>query len=243
MLRVTSEVINNMTLLEVIDLSREFLKDELPATRAFPDDSSTYFKDTSLIRFYNAEQKRLQNKLVQSFENYFVTSTLTSVVSDTEEYSIPSGTIKIVRIENVETTNNPIPLTPISFNEKDTVSYDGRFVTNHTYTPTYYAIKGNSLILRPIPSKNITNGLKIYFSKRVSDITSASSVSVIPPEYHELLSIGVAVRGMQKQEASTESIAVLDKHYRELFNEMTLSAEDRQVQKSRTVRRVRGRIR
>jgi hypothetical protein len=230
-----------MQLIEIIDLAREYLKDELDPSRSFPDDTSTFFKDTTLIRFFQSEQKRLQNKLVQSFENYFVTSTTISIVADQEDYGIPSATIKILRIEDIEEPKNPVALTPISFNQKDSLSGSPLVSYSNMGVGGFYAIRGDSIILRPIPTRSKPDALKMYYVKEIEDITSATSVSEIPTEYHELLAVGIALRGLIKQETSVETIAALKTHYNELFTEMAASAENRQIQGPRKVKKTRWR--
>jgi hypothetical protein len=225
------------TVIQVIDIARDYLKDPLASTRSFPDNTSSFFKDSTLLNFYNQAQQRIQNKLVQSFENWLVTSTSVSLVNGQEGYSLPSDMLKVVRIEDVQDTTSPVPLTPMSLNDKDDVSRGGVWVNlTSTRSVTNYAIKGKSFIVRPIPNINATNALKIYYSKRLPDFSSASSVSELPLEYHELLALGIVRRALIQQEASTEAIAVIRAEYNDLFREMTTTAEDRQVQRSRHVK-------
>ena len=41
------------TVIELIDRARDLLNEPLDSTRTFPDDSSSFFKDTTLRRYLN----------------------------------------------------------------------------------------------------------------------------------------------------------------------------------------------
>ena len=90
-----------MTLIEVIDTARFLLNEDLAASRTYPDDSSSFFKDTTLQRYFNIIQEEMQNEIIQTFEDYFLTSTFLSITAGCAGYLLPSGTIKVRRLEDV----------------------------------------------------------------------------------------------------------------------------------------------
>lgn len=229
-----------MTVIETIDLARELLNEKLDSTRTFPDDTNSFYEDSTLLGFFNREQQIIQNVLIQSFENYFITSTSISVVNGTDEYAMASGVVKILRVEWAADSadQDPTEMYPISFNEKEIYQGFNIGVTAVGDARTY-AIKGNSLVIRPAPKTSKANAIKYYYVQRLPDLTSGTSTSAIPAQYHEAISWGIYKRALIQQEASTESVAVALNEYNRLVKEMMSWAENRQIQKPRFVKRRR----
>lgn len=228
-----------MNLLQTIDTARGFLKDPLPATRSFPDDSSTFFTDTEMTRWYNMEQNSVQNQMIQTFENWFVTSTSITTVANTEEYTMPTDLVKVIRLEDYQNSQSPREMYPISFNSKDRYSSQYPWENTGTNLPGFYAIRGGNLVLRPIPKK--ASELKLYYSYRIPERVSATSCSAIPDEYHELMMWGMVKKGLVKQESTPEAYALAVQEYTRLLNELKSTSDNRQAQRSRRVKRRRGR--
>lgn len=225
-----------MTLIEIIDASRKVLKDKLDPTRTFPDNSSGFFEDGEMTTWYNFAQIDVQGMLGQTFEHWFVTSTSITTVAEQEEYALPADVLKVVRVEDIRNTDNPIEIYPIGFNDKD--NYSGRLTYNVTGATDfqYYAIKGNYFVIRPRPVAAIASAIKVYYSKMTPASTSASTCSILPNQYHELLMWGIVENGLIKQEATAEAMAAILGRRNRLVSNMMVTGEKRQVQKSRTVR-------
>jgi hypothetical protein len=232
-----------MQVIEIIDFARNILKSPLDAARAFPDDSSSFFSDTILLNFLNREQNVLQNKLIQSFENWFTTSCAININSGQEAYDMPSGCMRIIRMESTEDPENPREIFPMSFNDKE--KYSTVLVNGVTSVGqlNHYAIFGGKIYVRPKPKKSTTNGLTFFYVRKLDDLTSGTQVSDIPGEYHELLAWGIVKRGMIMQEANAEAIAIISNEYNRLYAEMAVNAEDRQSQRPRQVKRMKFRVR
>lgn len=226
-----------MTTIEIIDYARDLLNEPLDSARSFPDNSSSFFKDSTLLGYLNREQSVVQNHLIQSFENYFVTEANITLTNGTEEYLLNSSVIKILRMEWIASdANNPSEIVPISFNEKE--MYTGLNIdTTAASDITAYTIKGNNFILRPRPQRSITNAIKYYFIKKLADITTGSAVSEIPEQWHELMAWGIYKRALIQQEGATESIAVANGEYNKYLDDLKQWAEDRQIQRPRFVKR------
>jgi hypothetical protein len=124
----------------------------------------------------------------------------------------------------------------MTFNDKDKHLNSAWGDSSGNSDIEYYAIKGNRLVLRPIPSQGGTGKLKVWYSRRVDFLISASSCSTIPNEYHELLVWGIVENGLIKQEATAEAMSVVLGRRNRLVADLMTTAEDRQVQRSRQVR-------
>jgi hypothetical protein len=71
----------------------------------------------------------------------------------------------------------------------------------------------------------------------VDTVNTASTCSVIPNEYHELIVWGIVENAMIKKEANAEAMGVVLGRRNRLVEDLMRTAEDRQVQRSREVRR------
>src|SRR3990167_758902 len=116
-----------MTLIEVIDLARALLNEPLATSRAdnaFPDDTSSFFTDTEIVRFINQAQRELNMTVIQSYENYLTTEADLNISANVDAYTLNTAVIKILRVEDIR--NSPATeIFPISLNEKEL--YAGRF--------------------------------------------------------------------------------------------------------------------
>jgi hypothetical protein len=222
-----------MTCIQIIDAARSILKDPLDSSRAFPYDES-FYKDTDLLTDLNFEQRTIANKLIQTYENYFVTQTSIGVSSAQDYYQLPTDMIKILRLEDATNSNATIELIPTTFNDLDYFQ-PTIFGISSIGSITHYAMKGNYLVVRPVPSTNRT--LRLHYCKRLDDMVSQSQVSEIPLEYHEILMWGIVKRALIRGESTPEALQVAMGEYTRLYKEMEFTAEDRQVQRSRSVRR------
>lgn len=223
-----------MNLLETIDGARKVLKDKLDPSRTFPDNSSSFFEDSDMTDWYNWAQIEVQNLLIQTRENWFVTSTSITLVANQENYSLPSDCLSVTRIEDVTGgEDEPIEIRGIGLNDKD--NYVKPYDSYNTVVRNY-AIHGNQILFRPIPNTGYASGIKLYYSKIVDTLTSASSCSTIPNQYHELIMWGVVENGLIKQEANAEAIATVMTRRNRLIKEMMNTGELRQVQNARRVK-------
>jgi hypothetical protein len=226
-----------MTLIEVIDLARNLLNEPLDSSRTFPDNSSNYFTDQVLMNYFNQTQQEIAETIRQSFEHYFVTSTTVDIVADQGEYTLNSAVMKIVRVEWISPDPlAPTEIFPITFNEKD--NYQGLNATiSGAGEVRVYSIVGDSLSLRPLPERNINSAVRYWFDKKLTDLTAGSAISQIPPAYHEVLAWGIVKKALFQQEALGDSIVVANNEFNRLKQEIQVWAEDRQIQRPRTVRR------
>lgn len=228
------------TLLEIVDLARSLLNEELSAGRTFPDDTSSFWRDTTLREYANRAQHEVAGMINQVHEFFFVTSTSITLSASVDEYALPLDVLKIVRVEDIVTENNPIELLPITFNDKDAyaLNYNTGLlaVRENVGQPRQYAIKGDRIVFRPRPASNQASAIRVHYIKRLSDLSAASDVSEVPDEWYELLGWGVVKKAQYQQEGDT-TVAIAE--FNRLSKGMMNSLENRQVQRPRFVKRKR----
>jgi hypothetical protein len=225
-----------MTLIEVIDSARALLNEPLDSTRAFPDNTSSFWTDSVLTTYHNIVQQEVANEVIQVFEDYFLTSTNLGVSSGQAEYVLPSNFIKARRLEDIRQPE-PTEIYPVRWSDKriETPHYS---VQSSTYLGAGgYYLRGNTLVLTNTPTYTDSSAIRLYYIKSVPDVTAGSLSSEIPIEHHKALVWGIVKYCLFQQQGDT---TVANAEYQTHVNKIRSQAETRQVQRSRSVVRTRG---
>jgi hypothetical protein len=219
-----------MTLIEVIDTARALLNEDLDSARTFPDDSSSFFKDTTLRRYYNVIQEEIQNEIIQTFEDYFITQTFLSITAGCAGYLLPSGTIKVRRLEDVRGGGDPVEIRPVTLNDRGHTFYE---LTSSVWKGGSYYIAGTEIVLTDTPSYSNASAIRLHYIKKLPEITSATDTSELPPEHHGTLVYGIYKMALIQQQANTDKAEI---EYEKRLNRLKKYAESRQIQRPRRVK-------
>lgn len=224
-----------MTLIEAIDVARSLINEPLASTRTFPDNTSSFFTDTVLQGYFNHIQEEVQGDIEQSFEDYFLTQSFLSITAGCADYSIPSGTIKIRRVEDVRNATNPIEIVPVTLNNK----YLGGIseVYSQVGVGNAYYIVGNRIILTETPTYSNASAIQLHRTKRLPDVTAGSNTSELPPEHHGILVWGVVKMALFQQQSD---ITLASLEYEKRLTKLRRFVENRQVQRPRKVNSTYG---
>lgn len=128
-----------------------------------------------------------------------------TLVNNQLDYSLPSGFLKLLRVEVLDSDGNYRKLE--KFDEQEIPIALSEFLETGG-TPMFYREIGNSIELYPKPATGYVTmaaGLKIYYQRTMTEFT-ISDEAVSPgfaPQFHRILSIGpsydyAAIRGMER---------------------------------------------
>lgn len=175
------------------------------SARAKADEEATGFiTDTSLDRFINQGLRFVYGKVVQAFEDYFLTKGtvgnggLITVVSGTNEYSLPGTMLKLVRVERRNTGET---------DENQWVKLNRVNIANGAINDFYpirpgrlegpgYFVTGSYLYIRPVPTSGFD--LRLWFIPRATALSAITDEPTLPVEYHELISEYAAIQCLAK---------------------------------------------
>ena len=109
-------------------------------------------------------------------------------------YSLPTGALKIRRVEVQDNGNNWSVVYPIT--EREITQSLSEFQETDGL-PKYYILEGDRLRLYPAPATaqvTLTNGLRIYFEREIDEFTTGDTTQEpgLPEPYHHILSVGAA---------------------------------------------------
>lgn len=218
-----------MTLIEVIDNARDILNEPLASGRTFPDNTSAFWGDTTLMRYHNLIQNEIAQEIIQVHEDYFNTDTTLNISANVARYTLPSSVNKVRRVEYVNGTSKPIPIYPVGLNDENN---DYIYVSGTIYGGGYKLL-GNSIVFENTPTTTINSGVRVYYEKNIADVTAGSNTSELPTETHGALVWGIVKMALNQMQADN-NFAVAE--YEKRINKIKSQLEDRQTQMPRRVK-------
>lgn len=152
--------------------------------RQFGDESGVQVTDADIIRWVNDGMRQI----VQTNEGLLEKSATADLVEDQQEYTLPTDLL-ILKVISCKTSGESsyTPLRGMSFIDfnQRIDGWDGD--TDSKARPELFTIFGGKIQLFPIPSEDTTAGLKIYYNKLPTDVTTTTDTPEIPTLYHEAL--------------------------------------------------------
>ncbi len=224
-----------MTLIEAIDAARGLINEPLDSARSFPDNTSSFWTDTILMTYFNMIQEEVQDEIIQADEDYFVTGAFLSIVNGTSEYPVPSGTIKVVRVEDARGSGKPIPISPTTMNNQDDIGGIDGLSSTYPFGGGGYYLRGNQIVLTDTPDYTDASAIRVYISRKLADVTAASSVSEIPVQFHRVFVWGIVKMALFSQQSDPNSNRG-ESQFDKIMAKIVKNVEDRQVQTPRRVK-------
>lgn len=180
------------------------------------DMSQTYFTAAQVNVWLNLAQRQVQMMLLQAGQNWYMKPVETLTVANQADYVLPNDFIMEHRIELVlsgtgdQEARRPIAM--ITTNQQD-------FVPIAPGTPRAYAIKKNRITLSPTPdTSNLV--LRLYYSPRVTDMSSDSDSPDVPEQFMEYVALLAAYDAFIKDDRDPSNIIAKKAKYEELLKEM-----------------------
>lgn len=139
-----------------------------------------YFTPTQMNVFLNNGLRQLQKVLVQCNSDFYLKKVTRDTIINQDNYILPSDFSKVRKLEYVEGTapnDTKTTLTPITIMQEDAFQNYG--------DPIAYYVRGNYLILRPIPQSVLT--LQMLYVYDVATMGDDSDSPDAPLRYHEFI--------------------------------------------------------
>lgn len=118
-----------------------------------------------------------------------------TLVDSQDDYSLPTATLKIERVEVMNKDGNYQLITPIA---KEWIRSEAISEFYETAgMPLYYRMEGNSIKLIPKPSSNdvtLVEGIKIYINRTINSfsLTDTATQPGFADTFHRIISVGAA---------------------------------------------------
>jgi hypothetical protein len=209
----------------------------IEARYTLDETSAVAWTDAEITVYINHAQQEIASIISTFDEDWFTTSANATVTASVSTVSLPSDCIAVRRIEwiNGDTTlSNPRRLQPIEWRDKGMGWAYYLLNLSVTGAPYYYFFQGSNLYLDPRPSATKVAALRIWYIKRLADLTGTDT-SEIPAQWHKAIVLRSVIQACRKMEQDT---AELQKDYDKYIKEMISELCRRQHEVSRTARDV-----
>lgn len=226
----------------------KIMQNAIDQTRSYLDESSAAdWTSPEVNREVNAGYQRIITAVLETFENYYVTSYTAASVNGQQEYALPTDFLKMRRVEvNYE------PNTTGSVRQRaypmdiDQVRRDLAVTTlgpSILRNPGYYIV-GNNIGFIPIPtvSSTGTDAIKIWYVQYQSDLSATTDVINIPyPDrfYSSIAKYAAAQLLRKGQQEELAARQLMDEFNNDLL-EMKRQLEDRIEEETKSVIDVHG---
>lgn len=119
----------------------------------------------------------------------------TNLIASQQDYQLPTTILKIKRVEAKLDGTNWDKFTKFDINQTANPTDSTSVSNNFDATDPYYDVDSGSLFLYPIPTANVTGGLKVWIHETVteftsSDLTAGTAVPGFDVLFHEYLAYG-----------------------------------------------------
>lgn len=187
--------------------------------------------------FIAAEHRKLVTTVNEAYEEFFTNHASTDIVAQQENYGLPDDFRKIIRMEYSPTpgTVQFQEILPTQINQQHLYWRQAGISPSGSTVQVSYAFLNTQFRLVPFFDASVTDGISLYYTQRLPgpDDDAWEPFNALLKDHHEILAVGAAMRGKIREEVSFEGLNLL---YNDLKREMLLDVEQRQVQRSKSVR-------
>jgi hypothetical protein len=163
-------------------------------TRFLTNTNTTTYSNADLDAALNTYYHQFTNDILESMDDWdFQGEVATaSLVASQQEYIFPTDLLKIKRVEVSYDGTNWYVAKPFDISERSEPLDTTSVATDFSTTDPYYDAHDISLFLYPIPSSNVSGGLKIWYEKEATELTAVTNEPVFAEAYHKGLAYGAA---------------------------------------------------
>ena len=118
----------------------------------------------------------------------------TNLVASQQDYILPTGTLKVKRLEISYNGTQWFKATPFALDEHDTATDTTSIENEFDENEPQYRLVAQSLFIYPIPDTNRTSCLKVWVSRDLTEFTAASTTTEpgFDKAFHRILSLGAS---------------------------------------------------
>lgn len=209
--------------------------------RFFTKTDTTTYSNADLDAAINSYYQLFVNEILESMDEWDFQGEIATanLVANQQEYSLPTDIIKIKRAEISYDGTNWYNLNFFDINERgkatDTTSITNDFSTSEPYAD----LMDTGIFLYPIPTAAVTGGLKIWYEKKVTELSSATDEPVLVEAYHIGLARGAAKVWLEQNieiAGNKERLAIQSVELEKVIGEMRNFYNRRNQDRNYTIR-------
>lgn len=169
-------------------------------TRFLTNTNTTTYSNADLDAALNMYYHQFVNEILSAQDDWDFNGEVATadLVAGQQEYVFPTDILKIKSIEYNPTGTKWYKLFPLDKSEIGTATDSTTISQNFYSTKPYYDLMDESLFLYPIPTTNVTGGLKIHYAKEAVELSAVTDEPVFAKAYHKGLCYGAAMDWFEK---------------------------------------------
>jgi hypothetical protein len=155
------------------------------------------YKNADKLRNMNRWYHKVQDIIIDSMGSWIFKGNWAcdDLIKNQEEYIFPSNILTINRVEvRYDTGDNDwvraknVPLEQVQYILSNTTDKIGSKVS-----PIYWLPDTLSMVLRPIPDKDITEGIRIWYTRDITELINDTDEPEFAEPFHRILSLGASL--------------------------------------------------
>lgn len=152
--------------------------------RTFGDEAAVQVQDADIIRWINDGQ----SEIIKRNDGALQQTAFINLVVNQQEYTLPTDLLLLRSLRykfTSMTSYSALKYRSIQQFDESIDGWDGSAFD--TGSPEFFTQYNGKVILFPIPSENATNGLKLLYNQKPTDVTSLADTPSLPLVYHNTL--------------------------------------------------------
>jgi hypothetical protein len=189
---------------------------DLTALRAYArmktnTDSTTYTDEDTLVSA-NVWYDSFHAEIINSMDDWDIGGEIatTDLVTGQQEYVFPDDILKIKRIEITYDGVTWRVAKRFDVNENDIPTDPTSIANNYSISAPFVDTYDNSIFVYPIPTKDITGGIKIYYEPNATHFVNTDDEPNIARPFHVGIALGMAKDYLEKYAEVGDNMAKLN---------------------------------
>lgn len=180
-------------------------------------ENTNFISATEWLRYADQSYRKFYSLVTTLYEDYNVSSYDYTTVADTDEYTLPTGFLKVRLVELYGVTPRPMTLREWTLTEKNRLAYS---VTGY---PIRFSVYGNTLRLMPPPKGPYQ--VKLWYIPTATAITSDSQSVEVYNGFDTYIALDMAIRARNKEESDVSALMAERAEMKQMLEE-TLRGRD-----------------
>lgn len=183
--------------------------------------NTNFLSDDDIIEYINGSLAELYDLMINSFEDYFISTDNISVVSGTESYSLPSDFYKAIKVY-ILINGDRHKLKRFTMEE-----LENNNIYKYPFSrPAMYRLLGSNIYFTPEPISSGT--VELWYIPEVTKISVLGDTVTfnIPVQWEEFLYLSVARKMIEREERDSTQVIL---RLKEVENRIERSVDERDL--------------
>ena len=175
--------------------------------------NSQFVTDTEITGYIDYSYKELYDLLVESVEDYNLSSASFTIASGSNTYSLPSDFYKLRGLDDLTNPSRPRSVRKFAFNERNDFTVDGLTLSSYEYSDVTYRVTGSVLTL--MPPENAAKNYLLWYVPKASTLSSGSDTADGVQGWLEYVIVDAAIKCKIKEESDISDLERAKKNLNE----------------------------